>query len=156
MIFGLLDVIRAILLEKNRLDGWKGDVPAHPSTFQFDFFSVVLGHQFEVSLLMSACRAFIWSLGAFMDVSAVSASPGHFGILLEDLALFYILQQSPVSVLMALFHLADISELLGDFLEALFVCRGGELGIHLGGMGRAGKDRDQRLAVIFLGLAFHR
>lgn len=107
---------------------------AHSSEFQLlqlDF-SIVLGHQLEVSLLMSACRALIWSLGALMDVSAVSASPGHFGIFLEDLALFYILEEGPVSVLMALFHLADISELLGDFLEALFVCCGGKLGIHLG------------------------
>ena len=60
---------------------------------------VVLGLYLEVSLWMVADGAYVGSLGAYDDVSAVGALPDDIAVLGEDAFFLYVVQQTTVAFL---------------------------------------------------------
>ena len=81
---------------------------------------------------MCADRAYSGSLGADNNVAAVTALPDLNLASFKDLLGLYVVQQSAVSVLMALFDSGNTAELGCKLLEAFFIGFLGHTVIHIG------------------------
>src|SRR5574344_734312 len=82
--------------------------------------SVVFSKNFEIALWMVTCRADTRSLCSYDNVSAVSAFPDLYFALFENSHSLNILQESSISLFMALLNSCNQAEFCCQCLEFLF------------------------------------